>query len=59
MILIHGKFKEYAPELCRDQGCSGECDLDDHYGFLGGYGLGSLYYCNKCRAIHDFVEDNG
>ncbi len=59
MILIDGKFKEYEPELCRDQECSGECEIDGHYGFMGGYGLGGMDLCMKCSAVHDFVEDNG
>lgn len=57
--LMDGKFNEYQGELCCDQECLGECELEWHYGFMGGYGLGIMQFCMKCRAIHNFSEDTG
>lgn len=59
LFLTDGKTKDYEPELCRDQECSGDCALEPHYGFAGGYGLGGMYVCMRCWAVSDFVKDDG
>jgi hypothetical protein len=38
--------------------CGGD-NLDQGYGFAGGYGLGMYMFCEDCHAFLDFCEDSG
>ena len=40
-------------------GLCGSDEIDQGYGFAGGYGLGAYNYCCGCESVLDFSEDPG
>lgn len=65
LVFIDGCFRD--PKTCpkSKRGKCPDCGrpLEGHYGFAGGYGLGSHRHCvnERCknRTVYDFVTDEG